>query len=520
MNKLREEMAQKFAQALNMAQLPWKACWQQARPQNAVTGSYYRGINAFWLAHIASERGYADPRWCTFRQAADKGWHIQKGASACRIEYWSMRDIKQGKTLSWQEAERIRKNDPEYAEKNLRLRSRIYSVFNANQIDGIPQYEPGHTDIGALRANRDRLIANMDVGYREGGDQAYYSPLKDIVTLPPERSFDDTYGYMATLLHECGHATAHPSRLNRHTGSGKFGSAEYAKEELRAEIAAAFTAQAIGLCLTEMQFIHQMESHMAYVQSWSEVLNKSPEELFRAIRDAETISDYLIEKGEFNMDKEQLYENWEAETNDPKTQEWRDTLTAEQAAVVEKWDSQYDNGIVQMAQDILTPTVSESYYRLFQGDDSYDNEQAALEFQDSRKWQIAFGNESNGLNGDTWLVYRSTTDLPRPLQNILPNLQQVVGCCSWAKPHEYMAFTDTEEYLKMIRRELDYRATSGFRYQTLSTDPSLRKAVDRELYNLFGLDPDIDYDKFDETSEPDKANVEPAASAMEPEFEM
>lgn len=101
---------------------------------------------------------------------------------------------------------------------------------------------------------------------------------------------------MATLLHEAAHATGHESRLNRDM-EGAFGSPEYAKEELRAEIASAFTAQILRIDYSQNDY---MENHEAYVQNWISVLENEPNELFAAIKDAEKISDYLIEKGEFS----------------------------------------------------------------------------------------------------------------------------------------------------------------------------------------------------------------------------
>ena len=306
-NKLRAEMARQFLDALNQGQLPWKACWQQSRPMNAATGKPYRGVNALYLSYAAEELGYTDPRWCTYKQAQDNGWQVQKGAKSCRVEYWAYYDIKQRKLLSWQEAKDCLKADPNYME-NMQLRSRVYSVFNAEQIAGIPAITQRHTDIGAIREQRDTLILNMGIGYREEGERAFYSSYEDTVTLPPEASFDDAYSYMATFLHECGHATGHPSRLSRDM-SGGFGSEEYAKEELRAEIASAFTVQALGFSLTDVQLQAQMQRHIAYVQNWAEVLERSPEELFRAIKAAEEISDYLIEKGEFEQVMEKVIEN-------------------------------------------------------------------------------------------------------------------------------------------------------------------------------------------------------------------
>lgn len=300
MNKLRTDMAQRFLDALNQGQIPWKACWQGALPCNAATGKRYRGVNAMYLSFVADARGFTDPRWCTYVQAEKNGWQVKKGAVSAKVEYWAYYDRKQKKLLSWEDAHKLLAADPAY-EMNLQLSSRVHCVFNAEEIEGIPALQRNATDIGMLREQRDNLIRNMGIGYREEGSRAYYSPGADAVTLPPEASFDDTYSYMATFLHECGHATGHPSRLNRDL-SGNFGSESYAREELRAEIASAFTAQALGLQLSDSQLEYHMSQHIAYVQSWSETLRKNPEELFRAIKAAEEISDYLIEKGEFDME--------------------------------------------------------------------------------------------------------------------------------------------------------------------------------------------------------------------------
>lgn len=306
-NKLREKIAECFLGALNEGRIPWKACWQSSPPINAVTGKKYRGINAAMLSYYADEQGFGDSRWCTFNQAKDKGWQIQKGAKGCPIEYWAYFDSFQKKMLPWEEANKLLK-DTDYVDKYLSLRSRNFVVFNADQIERIPERaELPHTDIGEIRGKRDTLLHNMGLSYREGGSQAYYSPEQDRVTLPPEESFFDVYSYVGTFLHECSHATGHPSRLDRDL-TGGFGSESYAKEELRAEIASAFTAQEIGLSLTDEQLHNHMDLHKAYIQSWATALRDAPEELFRAIKDAEKISDYLIEKGEFEMIREATQE--------------------------------------------------------------------------------------------------------------------------------------------------------------------------------------------------------------------
>lgn len=359
---VREKLSAAFMAALQEEQLPWHACWSNQRPQNAVTGRAYRGINNLYLSLIAEERGYTDPRWCTFNQANDKGWRVKKGEHSTPVEYWAKYDPAQKKLLSWSEAEQLLRDDPEAAQR-LELRCYFARVFNAAQIKGIPPMTQQHTtDIGDLRSQRDTLLHNMSLSYREQGDRAYYSPLTDTVTLPPEGSFEDPYGYMCTILHECGHATGHPSRLNRPL-AGDYGSPDYAREELRAEIASAFTAQELGIDMPEAALKKHTDLHKAYIQAWVSILQEQPDELFAAIKDANSIADYLIEKGEFEKlrdratvskeRKSELRENWENETNDPDAEEWRENLTPQERKLVDAWDDGAEAGMAKMAAKTL-----------------------------------------------------------------------------------------------------------------------------------------------------------------------
>ncbi len=232
MSKTRQELAEMFLAALKENKLPWEAVWNVQLPYNPVSGTTYRGVNNLMLSYVARERGYSDPRWCTFHQAQVNGWQIQKGSKATRIEYWAYVDPDTHKMLGWDEVRRIYQNEPERFNR-LTLRCRISSVFNGEQINGIPEYQqPEETNIDAIREQRDTLLRNMNLDYQEGGSRAFYSETLDRVTLPPEASFDSPYGYLCTFLHECGHATGHPSRLNRDL-SGGYGSENYAREELR-----------------------------------------------------------------------------------------------------------------------------------------------------------------------------------------------------------------------------------------------------------------------------------------------
>ena len=215
-NKMREELAKSFIDALSQDRLPWKACWQTKLPENAVTGSRYRGVNSLMLSYIASQAGYKDHRWCTFKQAAQRDWHIKKGSKGVPVEYWAYWDKETRKLLPWKEAQKIIREKPEYANENLQLRSRVYTVFNADQIEGIPEIT--HTKSitpETILQKRDTLLKNMNLKLQEGGSQPYYAPEIDTVCILCVDDFWDEYAYSCSLMHECGHATGHPSRLNR-----------------------------------------------------------------------------------------------------------------------------------------------------------------------------------------------------------------------------------------------------------------------------------------------------------------
>lgn len=312
-NKTRNQLAEMFVKSLSEEKLPWHAVWNTYPQQNAVTKKAYRGINAFLLAMASEELGFDDPRWCTFSQAKKKGWSIKKGAKGVPVEFWSAINVHTHEVVDFKEAAR-QLRDGEAKEGDFNYYSRNSYVFNAQQIEGIPalKQEAPMVDIGLIRQNRDTLIKNMAVGFDGNGTDCHYSPSKDKIVMPPESDFRDTYGYMCSFLHEAGHATGAPSRLGRGFGVTR---EEYAIEELRAEIASAMTSQQLGIPLTDEQMQRNLDLHKAYIQSWAQAIRDAPKVLFDAIKDAEQISDYLIDKGEFRqaIEAEQVKEVREPE---------------------------------------------------------------------------------------------------------------------------------------------------------------------------------------------------------------
>ncbi len=297
-NKMRRKMIEGFLSALKEDIIPWERNWELGEaPQNATTQARYRGSNSLWLNCVAQEKGYGDSRWCTFLQAKEKGWRIKKGERGTQIEFFTYYDKERKKNITYQDAEELRKalSREDYA-KRVTIFTKNSTVFNAEQIEGIPAREKKEISFPAehLLERRDILLKNMGVKFEEGGDRAYYSPGADAIRMPKVEQFHDAYDYMATFLHEAAHSTGHPSRLHRDLSFAK-GTPGYAREELRAEIASAFTAQELGTAAVTEE---QMRNHKAYIQDWIQLLEKNPEELFSAVRAAREISDYLIEKGE------------------------------------------------------------------------------------------------------------------------------------------------------------------------------------------------------------------------------
>ena len=303
LNKMREEMINSFIDCLKKDTIPWHRGWSSERPFNAVTNTEYHGANALWLTYNQQAQLYKDPRWCTFKQAQSKGWKIKQGSKGTKIEFWSLYDTEDRRKLTRTEAKQL--TDELTAEEfanRVKPVSNTYTVFNGEQIEGIPLYEirKNVLHLDEFLYGRNKLIENMKVGLKEGGNEAFYSIAEDMIVLPKINQFDNEFEYITTFFHEAGHATGHVSRFNREMPSAR-GTDIYAREELRAEIASAFAAQAFGIDYTQNKY---MENHEAYIQDYIKVLENEPNELFAAIKDAEKISDYLIEKGEFGLEKE------------------------------------------------------------------------------------------------------------------------------------------------------------------------------------------------------------------------
>lgn len=270
-------------------QKPWKP-GERSLPENLTTGRRYTGGNSLYLSVAAQMKGYTDNRWATYRQIKEAGGHVQRGERGTQILFFSTTKLVPAKDDQGN-PKLDDAGEPVYTVfERPKGFVRTYSVFNAEQTGGLPAQQPAAAPPEwQAHDAAEAIIEASGVDLRhQSGDRAYYNVRTDQVILPEPAQFPSAGRYYQTALHELGHATGHPDRLNRDTLGKKFGSPDYAREELRAEIAAMMTGEKIGLG-------HEPQNGADYVASWIKVLEDDPREIYRASSDAERISRYLIE---------------------------------------------------------------------------------------------------------------------------------------------------------------------------------------------------------------------------------
>jgi putative DNA primase/helicase len=282
-----ERVAEQLIEQLKTGMAPWQKPWRAGEantlmPMNPTTGKRYKGANALYLM----AQGRSDTRWLTYRQAAASGAQVRKGEKGTPVQYWKFSEQQdkldeQGRPVRDAHGEKLR-------ETVLLERPRVFfaTVFNAEQIDGMPPIARQEQTWNAIDRAEQILQASGARITHAPGDRAFYRPSTDRITLPEKRQFASADRYYATALHELGHWTGHPSRLDRDLAH-PFGSEGYAKEELRAEIASMILGDELGIG-------HDPAQHAAYVGCWIKILQDNPLEIARASADAEKIHHYVL----------------------------------------------------------------------------------------------------------------------------------------------------------------------------------------------------------------------------------
>lgn len=300
----RKAIVQKLIEQMEQGYAHTRAAWCQAatgRPYNPISDAFYKGGNRLRLMIAAQEQGFSDTRWMTFQQATENNYRIAGGAKGVLLEKWIFyRDVarigEDGEPVIGEDGK------PEMVKEKLdHPKVNYFRVFNGEQVIGLPKLEPKilAEDYFSRTAEAFEKSSKCPISY-ELQDRAYYSPTEDKIHLPPKEAFKNNETRLSVLLHEMAHSTGHETRLNRPLGH-KFGSVEYAKEELNAELSSVFLETGLNITMDAESEI--FKDHANYVKSWISVLKDNPNELFIACAHAEGITDYLMENYEKELEQ-------------------------------------------------------------------------------------------------------------------------------------------------------------------------------------------------------------------------
>jgi len=262
---------------------PWMKPWSGNNADERIMlpvrhcGTPYRGINILLLWGEAVAKGYASNKWMTFQQARQLGAHVRKGEHGSLVVYAN----KITKTEEKPDGEEVERQIPYM---------KGYTVFNVEQIDELPEAyyvrpEPKGEKMQLIE-DAERFFGATGALIQHGGNRAYYAPGPDVIRLPHPEAFKDAESYAATKAHELIHHSGHASRLNREFGK-RFGDDAYAREELVAELGAAFLCVALGVT-PEVR-----EDHASYLNHWLVILKADRRAIFSAAAHAQRAVDYL-----------------------------------------------------------------------------------------------------------------------------------------------------------------------------------------------------------------------------------
>ena len=274
----------KIIESLENGTRPWLKPWSVEhcaghinRPLRA-NGKPYNGVNILILWAESLEKGFVAPIWMTYKQSSDLGGQVRKGEHGSQIVYASTFTKEEQTPTGETEAHKI-------------PFLKTYTVFNVEQIDGLPEHyysKPlNPLPLTARLEHADDFFCNTGATIRIGGNRAYFSITDDYIQLPPFEAFHSAESHAATLAHEMTHWTRHPKRLDRDLGRKHFGDEGYAREELVAELGSAFLGADLGL-MPEIQ-----ENHAAYIESWLKVLKNDKRFIFTAASLATKAVEYL-----------------------------------------------------------------------------------------------------------------------------------------------------------------------------------------------------------------------------------
>lgn len=280
-----QAVTDRILETLDKGTVPWRhpikrSADHDGLPRSMSSKKPYRGVNIFLLAMTSWAKGYESAYWLTYKQAKAQGGQVRKGEKASLVIFWK----------------RYATTDKESGEKKVVPVIRHYNVFNAEQCEGIEAPDAVTPDPDAAPfvpiEEAERIVAGYSDGpaIEHGGSQAFYRPGEDLVRIAEPDRFIDRESYYATLFHELAHSTGHSKRLNRGLDQklAVFGAAEYSKEELTAEMGAAFLAAAAGISPPTI------EQSAAYIDGWRKKLKGDKKLIVQAAGAGQRAADHVL----------------------------------------------------------------------------------------------------------------------------------------------------------------------------------------------------------------------------------
>ena len=263
---------------------PWVKPWHSDHAADRITrplrhnGEPYSGINILSLWSSATIQGFTSPTWMTYKQALELKANVRKGQRGSLVVYAN----KITRTEENENGDEIERAIPFL---------KGYTVFNVEQIEGLPERfyekpEPRFDPVQRIE-QAEAFFKATGADIRHGGNRAFYAIHPNYVQMPYFEAFRDAESYYATLAHEVTHWTRHPSRLDRDFGRKRHGDEGYAKEELVAELGAAF------LCADLEITVEARDDHSSYIASWLNVLKNDTRAVFHAAAHAQRAVDFL-----------------------------------------------------------------------------------------------------------------------------------------------------------------------------------------------------------------------------------
>ncbi len=267
----------KIIEELEKGIIPWQQPWFGAKI-NYETRKSYKGVNLLLLPKAGE--------YLTYYQVKKHGGKIKKGAKSYMVVFYKPFYVDDDGNI-------VDQNELDSGSYEKKFMLRYYRVFHLDDVEGIKSKIEDSTPVDSIE-EAEKIVS----GYKnppkilENGDKSYYSPSSDTVVIPPRRYFKSPEGRYETLFHELIHSTGHPKRLNRFKADAQnaaFGSVEYSKEELVAEIGTAFLCSLAGIEKT-------FQNSVAYIQAWLRVLKNDKRMIISTSAQAQKAVEHILGK--------------------------------------------------------------------------------------------------------------------------------------------------------------------------------------------------------------------------------